>query len=71
MIWALSSFIAYHDNFDLTKSLTMRPSAAFPARRANVAFMTAPISFIVEAPVSTTAAATASSISAGVAACGR
>ena len=43
---------AAHCSFDLTASLTARPSALRPARRAIAAFITAPISFIEVAPVS-------------------
>src|SRR5436190_17461349 len=59
------------DNFALTASLTARPSAFFPARWAIAAFMTLPMSFIEEAPVSATAASTAAAISSSEAACGK
>jgi hypothetical protein len=54
-----------------TASLTRRPSADLPARELCTAFITAPISFMDEAPVSAIAWRTAASISAPVAACGR
>src|SRR6185437_6379484 len=54
-----------------TASLTVFPSAFLPASFAIAAFITPPMSFIDDAPVSATAAATACSISSCEAACGR
>ena len=54
-----------------TASLTACPSAFLPASFGITAFITLPMSFGEVAPVSAIAAATAASISSGVAAGGR
>src|SRR6266446_5855266 len=56
-------------SFDLTTSLTVRPSAFFPASAACTDFITLPMSFMELAPVSATAAVTTTSISSREAAC--
>src|SRR5262249_7179652 len=59
------------DNFSFTIWLTRAPSAPFPARRARVAFITLPRSFIEAAPVSRMASAIACWISCSEAAAGK
>src|SRR5687767_132598 len=56
-------FFVQSPSLALTTSLTVLPSAFLPASAACAAFMTLPMSFIEEAPVSLIAAATAASIS--------
>src|SRR5207247_1937348 len=60
----------HEDNFSFTSWLTRAPSALFPERRARAAFITLPISFIEEAPVSCTASAIAWRMSSSEAAAG-
>ena len=74
--WAVPTaieFVRYADadSFAFTVSLTIFPSALFPASLAIAAFITPPMSFIDDAPVSAIAAATAWSISSCEADCGK
>ena len=66
-VWAYVGFVSRF----LTNSLTTRPSTVAPPRAAIVAFMTLPMSFGPDAPVSATAVSIARPIAASSAAGGR
>src|SRR5437660_2276476 len=73
LVWraGVGLLAAQPPSFVFTISLTVRPSALRPASRACAAFITAPISRIEVAPVSSMASSIACSISPLAAACGR